>query len=265
MKSSSGFVGLQLRLVAGFLVFSVVTSQTGFAAGMQAAAGPAGQTAAAGQTITVAPGTVVPLTLVSPIKSKSTKVGDTVRAQVAFPVTVGTQVAIPAGTYVEGVVTSLTAQAKRTHQPDLQIHFTRLLYANGYTASLEAVNMQAKGEVPGSASPVVASVDADAMGYGAGRTHIVFYGGEGFTSRAQTTTEPTLPPLPHVGPPAGVIVGVSLGVVVAILTIGILSRRHRGNADYVLYDAGWQFQMAISTPLTVDAGQVAAAAATVSH
>jgi len=37
------------------------------------------------------------MTLVSPIKSKSTKVGDAVRAVVAFPITVGGQVAIPAG------------------------------------------------------------------------------------------------------------------------------------------------------------------------
>ena len=129
MKLGSAFALVQSQFIAGLLVLSVLASQTAFAAGPQVPApAPSGTPA---QTITVPAGTVVPLTLVGQIKSKSTKVGDTVRAVVAFPITVGTQVAIPAGTYVEGVVTSLTAQAKTTHQPDVQIHFTRLLYANG--------------------------------------------------------------------------------------------------------------------------------------
>ena len=36
--------------------------------------------------------------------------------------------------------------------PDVEIHFTRLLYANGYTASLDAANTQAKNEAPGAFS-----------------------------------------------------------------------------------------------------------------
>jgi hypothetical protein len=263
MTSSSALVAAQLRLIAGFLVLSVVASQTAFAAGAQAAAQPPEQTIATSQTITVPAGTVIPMTLLSQIKSKSTKVGDTVRAQVAFPITAGTQIAIPAGTYVEGVVTSLTAQAKKTHQPDVEIHFTRLLYANGYVALLDAVNTQASNEIPGSALPAVAS-DA-ASGFGAGRTRIAFYGGEGFASPAQTGTLPTLPPLPSVGPSKAVIFGTLGGVVAALAILSIVFRHHVSNADFLLFDAGWQFQMTISTPLAVDAGQVAAAAATPSH
>ena len=101
MKNISVSALVPSPLIAALLVLSVVGSQTAFAAGPQAAAPMSRQAA----TITVPAGTVVPLTLVSPIKSKSTKVGDAVRAVVAFPVTVGAQIAIPAGTYVEGVVT----------------------------------------------------------------------------------------------------------------------------------------------------------------
>jgi hypothetical protein len=38
---------------------------------------------------------------------------------------------------------------------------------------------------------------------------------------------------------------------------------HRvNNTDFLLYDAGWQFQMILDSPVTLDAAQVAAAAAT---
>ncbi|MBT9331704.1 hypothetical protein [Paracidobacterium acidisoli] len=39
-------------------------------------------------------------------------------------------------------------------------------------------------------------------------------------------------------------------------------RHHYGNADYVLFDNGWQFQMALESPLSLDAARVADAAAT---
>ena len=265
MKSSSTFVAVQARLIAAFMVFSVLASQTAFAAGPQTAAPAPEPTLSTSQTITVPAGTVIPMTLLSQIKSKSTKVGDTVRAQVAFPITAGTQIAIHAGTYVEGTVTSLTARMKKTGQPDVQIHFTRLLYANGYVASLDAVNTQASNDIPGLGLPEVGSDAAGGSGFGAGRTKIAFYGGEGFASRAQTGTQPTLPPLPSVGPSKAVIFGTLGGVVVALVTLGIFAHHSMKNVDFLLIDAGWQFQMTISSPLAVDAGQVAAAAATPSH
>ena len=48
------------------------------------------------------------------------------------------------------------------------------------------------------------------------------------------------------------------GIVVLVAVIG----HHRAaNAEYVLFDTGWQFQMALQEPLTLDAAQVSAAAA----
>jgi hypothetical protein len=255
-----------LQALVALLIFCVCAEQTAFAAGGQTQTPPqsTSSSGAAVQTISVPSGTLVPLTLVSPIKSKSTKVGDAVRAVVAFPITAGAQVAIPAETYVEGVVTSLTAQAKGTHQPDVQIHFTRLLYANGYTVALDAANTQARIELPGAVS---AGYLSDAVGlnsYGTGRTRIAFSGGEGFSAREQTSTLPPLPPLP--GPSMGTVIGASLGGMFAILlTIILLGRHHSKNLDYVLFDAGWQFQMTLTTPLVVDAGQLAAASAIPSH
>ena len=80
------------RFVAVLLIASLCTAQT-------PAPAPSSAPSAAPPPITVAPGTAVPLTLLNPIRSRTTKPGDAIRAVVAFPVTVGTQVAIPAGTY----------------------------------------------------------------------------------------------------------------------------------------------------------------------
>jgi hypothetical protein len=42
----------------------------------------------------------------------------------------------------------------------------------------------------------------------------------------------------------------------------VLAHHSVNNTDFLLYDAGWQFQMILDSPLTLDAAQVAAAAAT---
>src|SRR5208337_2255837 len=79
--------------------------------------------------------------------SKTAHAGDAVHAVTAFPVTVGTTVAIPAGTYVEGVVDKVWRRASANH-PALQIHFTRMLFANGYTVSLESATTEASAAKP---------------------------------------------------------------------------------------------------------------------
>ena len=248
--------------LAALLMVTISSEQAAMAVEIQASAPAQGSAAPASQTITVPAGTVVPLTLVSPINSKATKVGDAVRAVVAFPITEGDQVAIPAGTYVEGTITSLTSQAK-AHQQGVQIHFTRLLYANGYAAMLDAANTQAALEIPGTSSPVVAD-NNDAVGRGA-----PFPGSAAFQSTPTFPTLPPLTPLPpeNVGPPKGPIIGGILGGFTALVVAGILlaRRNNTSNADYVLLDAGWQFQMTLQSPLEVDAGRVTAAAATGSH
>ncbi len=200
-----------------------------------------------GATVRVASGTSIPLTLVSAIKSKSTKVGDAVRAQVAFPVTVGNQLAIPAGTYVEGVVEALTAGDRHHRQPNLRIHFTRLLFANGYTVALDAKNLEAR----------VVAVDADeevaedesGAGDGAG-----VQGSEGFGFVAGQSGPP---PLPSVGPSKGAVIGGVLGGAVVVAVLGVVfGRRAARNTDAVLFDSGWQFAMVTQGDLVLDSGKV---------
>jgi len=61
----------------------------------------------------------------------------------------------------------------------------------------------------------------------------------------------------------GEVIGAVFGGAAA-LTITMLALAHHSQSkiDYVLFDAGWQFQMVLQSPLVVDANQVAASAAT---
>ena len=47
-----------------------------------------------------------------------------------------------------------------------------------------------------------------------------------------------------------------------IIGMVVYAHHHVNNTDFVLYDAGWQFQMVLDSPIALDAAQVAAAAAT---
>jgi hypothetical protein len=244
---------MRFRLIAVFLIAQMCGAQNPMVTP------PAAVPVAPSGVITVAEGTTVALTLVSSVKSKSTKPGDAVRAVVAFPVTVGTQLAIPPGTYVEGVVNAVTARAPKTHMASVQLHFTKLLFANGYSVALNAVNTDAMVILPETESRTTYQVAdaADGAPYlGAG------FAGEGFGAAGlggagQTT--PTLPPLPSVGPSPAMVAGIAVGGGVAVLLTALALSHHHGNPDYVLFDNGWQFQMVLQSPLTLDAGQIAAA------
>ena len=115
-------------------------------------------------TIVVPAGTAIQLTLMSAVKSKSTKAGDTVRAVVAFPVTIGTQLAIPAGTFVDGSVIRVTAHPAGGQKPSFSVHFTRLVFSNGYSVTLNGENTQALLLPAESSAPAneVAELDAAA-------------------------------------------------------------------------------------------------------
>ena len=65
--------------------------------------------------------------------------------------TVGTQLAIPAGAYVEGVIDRVTKRGRSG--PSLRMHFTRVLYANGYSVAMDGANTQAKALNSGSSFP----------------------------------------------------------------------------------------------------------------
>jgi hypothetical protein len=84
-------------------------------------------------TLVVPAGTAVELALISPILARTAKPGESVYAETAFPVAVNNQIAIPPGTYIEGQIDSMARPAWRSPHAQFQIHFTKIIFANGYT------------------------------------------------------------------------------------------------------------------------------------
>ena len=236
---------MRLRIVACFLIAAVNAAQTPTTP--QAAVPPV-ETG----TIAVPQGSLVALNLISSIKSKSTRPGDPVRAVVAFPLAIGDRVAIPPGTFAEGIVDKVNAHPRRGDPPNVQIRFTRLLFTNGYSVPLVATNTQAMLLAP---DPKTQS----GWQLADSRDGAPFLG-EAFAAPGQTT--PQLPPLPANGPSPGTLAGIGIGTTLGILVLALTIGHHRaGSADYILFDTGWQFQMALQQPLTLDAAQVSAAVA----
>ena len=105
--------------------------------------------------IVVPAGTTVPLALTEPILAKSAKAGDSVYAETAFPVAVNNQIAIPPGTFVQGQIDSLARPGWFSPHAQFQIHFTKIIFANGYTVVLagpQNVDAGAKVALPASAA-----------------------------------------------------------------------------------------------------------------
>ncbi|MGA2606930.1 MAG: hypothetical protein ABSH01_05660 [Terriglobia bacterium] len=98
--------------------------------------------------IVVPAGTTVSLMLTSPILAKTAKAGDSVYAQAVFPVAVNNQMAIPPGTYVQGQIDTLTRPGWLSPHAQLQIHFTKIIFANGYTVELAGPQNVTTGQPP---------------------------------------------------------------------------------------------------------------------
>lgn len=93
---------------------------------------PAGS-ATSKSRIVVPAGTAIALALTRPVLNKTAKSGDSIYAQTVFPVAVNNQMAIPPGTYIEGQIDSLTQPGWLSPHAHFQIHFTKIIFAAGYT------------------------------------------------------------------------------------------------------------------------------------
>jgi hypothetical protein len=174
--------------------------------------------------------------LESQITYKATP-GTEVRATTAFPVTVGSQQLIPVGTFVQGVIDKVSKR-DASGFPRVFMHFTRLVFPNGYAVSLDHATSSAVNLSPG---PALAENFTPETGP-------AFAAAAGQATTA--TPPPQLPPLP--GPSYGTILGITAGVAAAGLVALVLIAHHNGGGNYLLYTAGWQFEMVLDNPVSVD-------------
>ncbi len=96
--------------------------------------------AAQGQqpVVTLPAGTKVELVVTAPVWAKTAKASDPIYLQTTFPVATGSRIAIPAGTYVQGTLLSATRPTRKLKQAELQVLFTKIIFANGYAVALPA-------------------------------------------------------------------------------------------------------------------------------
>src|SRR5579864_1748631 len=86
--------------------------------------------------ITIPAGTKVPIALRNAISTKSSHEGDPVYAQTTFPVVIDERIVIPAGTYMQGKISSIKPAGRIKGRAEVLMHFTTLIYPSGYTVVL---------------------------------------------------------------------------------------------------------------------------------
>jgi hypothetical protein len=98
--------------------------------------------------IMVPAGTQVTLALTTPIMARSAAIGQAVYTQTAFPVTLNNQMAIPAGTYVQGQIVAMKRPGFFSPHAEFQFDFTKIIFANGYTVVLPQTRPTTNGQGP---------------------------------------------------------------------------------------------------------------------
>ncbi|MGC2186581.1 MAG: hypothetical protein WA637_25160 [Terriglobales bacterium] len=86
--------------------------------------------------LTIPSGTKVPLALKQSISTKNAREGDAVYAVTTFPVVINDRILIPAGTYVQGRISSVKRGGHIKGRAEVLMHFSTLIYPSGYTVVL---------------------------------------------------------------------------------------------------------------------------------
>lgn len=184
--------------------------------------------------ITLPAGTRVLLQLRSPIDTKSAHPGDGVYCQTAFPVTQDNMLVIPAGTYVKGRIMHVERAGRIKGRAEIQVHFTTLIYPNGYSVDLPGSLENTPGSQNHSVSDKEGTVKADGQkGKDAGE--VATWGASGAGIGALST-----------GTLKGVGIGGGIGAGIGL--IKVLASRGQD----VRLESGASLEMLLQRPLTLD-------------
>jgi hypothetical protein len=197
---------------------------------------------AAAMTITLPAGTKLPLGLVRPLSVKHAKPGDNAYLQVTFPVTVGSQMVIPPGAYVQGVIDKIVKRDRARELLEFEMRSGSLIFSTGYTVNIAGTVDVAPGTAelrpPASGAPGPGQ-DVPAM-----------------SAVGTTPALPPLPPLPSMGNGArNAMIG--LGAAAAVGTTVAVVLANRGSD--IEMAAGTPLVIVLSAPLELDRESVLAA------
>jgi hypothetical protein len=86
--------------------------------------------------LTIPVGSKIPISLAQAISTKNAREGDAVYAQTAFPFVLNDRVLVPAGTYIQGKISSVERAGHGHGRAEILMHFTSMVYPSGYTVML---------------------------------------------------------------------------------------------------------------------------------
>jgi hypothetical protein len=184
-------------------------------------------------SITIPAGTTVPVALKHAISTKSARPGDKVYAETTFPYVLNDQMLIPAGTYVQGVISEVKRPGRVKGRAELQVHFTTLIFPSGYTVMMPG----AVENVPGAEETRMKDSEGTIQQEGEK--------GKDVKTAAGTTASGAL-----IGAAAGGGKGALIGAAsggVAGLAIALLSR-----GSDVRLEPGTTLEMVFQRPVTLD-------------
>ena len=194
------------------------------------------QSQPANRTLMLPPGTKLPLGLLRPLRVKP---GQDVYLQITFPVTVGNQMLIPPGAYLQGVIEKIIKKDRRSLQ--FTISSANLIFSNGYTVPITgmvtvatttaALLLPQAGPGDGQPVPAMAAVGSVAP-----------------------PPLPPLPPLPSMNGLRNAMIGVTVATAVGVTVLIVLAH----NRDPEI-EVGTPLEIILPAPVYLDAARVAAA------
>jgi type IV secretion system protein VirB10 len=191
-------------------------------------------------------GTRIPIQLRQPISTKGASAGDAIYAQTAFPIVIQGDMAIPAGTWVQGVVDTVKRAGRIKGTAELQFHLTQLIYANGYTLDIAAAIDRVPGD-QGAHMKEPGTIQRDSeKGKDLERTGTAASQGGQIGALAGVAANPSIR-----GLGVGGVAGIAAGTLIGILARG----------TDVRFDAGTSIEIVLNRAMAVDAEKVRGGAA----
>ena len=205
-------------------------------------------------------GTSFSVVLDQQVSSSATHIGNQLHTQLVSPVVSGSQVLVPAGTYLQGKVAKITQQSDRV---TLDLSSATLAYANGYVVKLPGTvsvlssegwwrpapnSRRALALLPFFAAPMVGAGIGAAVGKDPVLTPGSINGGQ-LTPGSMTPST------------RGRDAAIGLGVGAAIAAVGLAiyaSAHHHGGPDF-FFPAGAPMDVLLDSSIALDPAQIAGA------
>jgi type IV secretion system protein VirB10 len=227
-----------MRALLGVLLISTLAAAQ---AGPAASVSSSSDKVKAPDTLTIPAGSQIPLALKQAISTKTAREGDPVYASTTFPFVIQDRVLVPAGTYVQGRISSVKRAGRVHGRAEVLMHFTSLIYPNGYTVLLPGSVENVPGGGTNSVKGQEGTIQSDSQ-----------TGQKVGTAATTAATGAAIGGIHDGWKGAGIGAGIggAAGAAIAMLTRG----------HDVTLEAGTGINMVIQRPIKVDATRVSGGA-----